>query len=117
MDELVASNYVCHLTGGGGLHGPEGWKQAWATDFSAFPDYHIAIEDMVGEGDKVATRYTLTGTHKGEFHGIAPTGKRFTMSSIMIDRIVGGEFVEGWLVYDVLGMRQQLGIIPTPGQG
>jgi len=117
VDELVASNYVGHIAGMEDVRGPEGWKQAWAEAFTAFPDYHATIEDMVGEEDKVVARYTETGTHQGEFMGIAPTGKQFTVSSIMIDRIVGGKFVEGWLVMDALGVMQQLGVIPTPGQG
>jgi predicted ester cyclase len=68
---------------------------------------------MIVEGDKVAVRYTLTGTHKGEFMGALATKKKVTMEEIIIIRIVGGKFVESWARYDTLGFMQQLGLIPT----
>jgi predicted ester cyclase len=71
---------------------------------SAFPDLHITIDDVVAEGDKVATRWTLRGTHKGEFTGITPTGKQLAMWGMSIDRVVGGRIVETWIRYDTLGL-------------
>lgn len=113
VDELCATNYVLHIAGFGDIRGPEAVKQSWAEAFTGFPDYHATIEDMVSEADKVVARFTETGTHQGEYLGIAPTGKRFIISSTLIDLIVGGKFVEAWLVMDILGMLQQLGIIPS----
>lgn len=82
---------------------------------AAFPDLHVTVEDMVAEGDKVVARVTMSGTHKGEFMGIAPTGKQITVGIIEILRIAGGKVVEHWNVVDSLGMMQQLGAVPAPG--
>ena len=78
---------------------------------TAFPDIRITAEDMVAEGDKVACRGTFSGTHKGEFMGIAATGKQINVGVIEILRIVGGKMVEHWNIVDNLGMMQQLGVV------
>ena len=83
---------------------------------SAFPDFKATIDDIIAEGDKVVIRQTFSGTHKGEFMGIAPTGKRVSFGVMDIVRIAGGKFVEHWGQMDSMGMMQQLGAIPTPGQ-
>ncbi|MFQ6087886.1 MAG: ester cyclase [Candidatus Methanofastidiosia archaeon] len=62
----------------------------------AFPDFPLTIEDQIAEGDKVVTHVTFYGTHKGEFKGIAPTGKQVKYAGIGIDRIAGGTVVEMW---------------------
>lgn len=80
---------------------------------SAFPDLHLTIDDMVAERDKVVARVRWTGTHQGDYRGIAPTGKQVTFTAITIYRIVGGKVVEVWEEGDSLGLMQQLGIIPT----
>ena len=72
---------------------------------------------MVAEGDKVACRFTWRGTHKGEFMGIAPTGKQVTAAGIVISHIIGSKEVELWESIDQLGMMQQMGVIPPMGQG
>ncbi len=82
--------------------------------YSAFPDIHLTIDDMVAEGDKVAVRITMTGTHKGEFMGIPPTNKKVTIWAINIYRIAGGKIVEELGKADTLGLMQQLGVVPTP---
>lgn len=83
---------------------------------SGFPDIKMTIEEVVAEGDKVVFRVTVHGTHKGEFKGIAPTGKQVTMTGMQIWRIEGGKIVEGWFNRDDLGLMQQLGVIPSLGQ-
>ena len=83
---------------------------------SAFPDAHFTIEDQIVEGDKVVTRYTATGTQKGELMGIPPTERRVTVTGINITRLDGGKIVEGWTNFDALGMLQQLDVIRAPGQ-
>jgi predicted ester cyclase len=113
-DELIDANFIDH---GMGFKGPEGFKNYVTTFTTAFPDLHLTIDDMVAEGDKVAMRLTARGTHKGDFMGIAPTGKQFTASGIVIQRIAGNKMAEGWLVNDVLGIMQQLGVVPPVGQG
>jgi len=91
-------------------------KQTISEEFSAFPDLHYTIDDMVAEGDKVATRVTMTGTHKGEFMGIPPTNKKITIRAIFIHRFAGGKIVEEHCEYSALDLMQQLGLkeIPTP---
>jgi len=117
VDELYAANFVGHLAGMEDVRGPEGLKQLVTGFLTAFPDLHRVIEDLVAEGDKVVARLTVTGTHKGDFQGIAPTGKQATVTVIVIFRIVGGKIVETWELIDMLGVMQQIGAIPTPGQG
>ena len=93
----------------------EGYKQTLAMAFAAFPDWHLTIEDMIAEGDKVVTRYTIRGTHQGAFLGIPPTGKQFTYTAITIAQIVNGKAVELRNEFDNLGLLQQLGVIPSMG--
>lgn len=82
---------------------------------SAFPDLRVSIEDLVASGDRVVTRCTTTGTQDGEYFGIPPTGNRVTMTEVQIYRVVNGRIVELWLVFNVLGVLQQLGVIPPRG--
>jgi len=112
LDEFIVTDYVDHDPLPGQAPGREGYKQAGTMILKAFPDFQIAVEDMIAEGDKVVVRSTCSGTHKGEFMGIAPTGKKVTFTQISIYRIVGGKFVEEWSNMDTLGFLQQLGVIP-----
>jgi len=118
IDELFAPDFVEHEQLPPGIPaGSEGVKQMSTMFRSAFPDFKATIDDMIAEGDKVVARSTWSGTHKGEFMGIAPTGKRVSFGVIDIVRIAGGKFVEHWGQMDNLGLMQQLGIIPAPGEG
>jgi steroid delta-isomerase-like uncharacterized protein len=92
--------------------GREGFRRQWKKWRSAFPDLHFAIDDLIGEGDKVLTRWTLTGTHRGEFMGIPATGRTISVSGMSLDRIEDGLVVEGFDGWDALGLRRQLGAIP-----
>ena len=112
VDEIIANNYVYHGSGGQEFKGPEGFKQFVTMLRTAFPDLHLTVEDMVAEGDKVAHRLTLRGTHKGDLMGIAPTGKQVTTTAITISRFVGGKEVEAWSSMDML---QQMGVAPPIG--
>jgi steroid delta-isomerase-like uncharacterized protein len=114
IDELYATDIVYHSSTGRDIRGIKDYKQHISEFYSAFPDLHFTIDDMVAEGDKVAVRFTGTGTNKGAFMGIPPTNKKITVWEIEIDRFAGGKFVEGWSRYDTLGLMQQLGLIPTP---
>jgi steroid delta-isomerase-like uncharacterized protein len=96
--------------------GREGSKQFVGMYFSAFPDLQINIEDLVAEGDKVVGRVSYRGTHKGELMGIPATGKVTSVSAMEILRFEGDKIAEHWSVVDQLGMMQQLGVIPAPGQ-
>jgi len=109
IDEVVASDYVGHGIGAPEVKGSEGLKQRLTLLRTAFPDVHITVDDMVAAGDKVATRTTFHGTHKGEYLGIAPTGKTITAPGIGIMRIANGKIQENWLAGTLL---QQLGVGP-----
>ena len=87
-------------------------KEVFAKLHRAFPDLHIAVEDVIAEGDKVACRNTVTGTHQGEYMGLPPTGKSITYNEIFIFRFAGGRIAETWGVVDVLSQMRQLGVIP-----
>ncbi len=114
VDELIAPSYVLHNPVME-LKGPEGFRQYITTVRTAFPDYHFAIDDIVAEGDKVALRFTFTGTHKGNLPDIAPTGKQVTQIEALFYRFAGGKLLEAWQYSNLLALYQQLGISP-PGQ-
>lgn len=117
VDEHVAPDVVEHnpvFPGQG--PGREGFRQSVAMPLSAFPDLQITIEEMVAEGDKIVVRWVARGTHRGEFMGIPPTNRQVTVEGIDIYRYAGGKRVETWRQWDRLGLMQQLGPIPTPGQ-
>jgi len=75
----------------------------------------VTVEDVIAEGDKVVTRWTIRGTHRGEFMGQPPTGKQVTWSGINITRLVAGKAVEDWVEQDTLGLMQQLAGTLEPG--
>jgi steroid delta-isomerase-like uncharacterized protein len=83
---------------------------------AAFPDSHHTIEDLIAEGDKVVTRFTWTGTHRGEFEGIPPSGRRISVAGIWIHRLEGGRIVEGrdWGLVDWMSLLRQLDALPDP---
>jgi steroid delta-isomerase-like uncharacterized protein len=112
VDEIFA-DYVSHQPDGSVLErGPEDVKRFMGEFRSAFPDFHTTIEDQIAEGDRVATRWTMHGTHEGEFRGIAPTGGQIRVTGIGIFRFSEGKVVESWDNFDQLGMMQQLGVVP-----
>ena len=93
--------------------GAELLKEVFARLHRAFPDLHVAVEDVIAEGDKVVGRNTVTGTHRGDYMGIPPTGKSITYNEIFIGRFAGGRIAETWGVVDVLSQMRQLGAIPA----
>ena len=115
-DEIFATNFVNHDPSRPEVRDVSSYKQLAAAVRAAFPDFHVTIEDMVAEGDKVAIRYTSTGTHKSEYRGLPPTGKQVTVTGMRIYRFASGKIVENWWNSDVLGFMQQLGVIPPMGQ-
>jgi steroid delta-isomerase-like uncharacterized protein len=98
VDEFMAANYVEHpITSGVLPPGPEGLKEAITTYHTAFPDLEATLDDILAEGEMVAYRWILRGTHLGEWLGIPPTGNHFTASGISVYRIAEGKVVEGWI--------------------
>jgi steroid delta-isomerase-like uncharacterized protein len=115
-DEFVARDYLDHAAQPGQAPGLDGAKQKWAMFIAAIPDLRVPIEDLVAEGDKVVVRWTAEGTQRGELLGIPPTGKRLRFSGISIYRLAEGKVAEVWEQFDRLGLMQQLGVVPSPGQ-
>jgi steroid delta-isomerase-like uncharacterized protein len=122
IEQLVSSsNYTLHLSG---MPSPMDWngtKQFYTSIWSAFPDLHHDILDMVaedsqgeGEGeDKVAVRYNIIGTHKGELQGIPPTGKKVSFGAMDFITLIDGKVAEEWETADTMGLMQQIGAIPS----
>ena len=114
VDELVATEYAYHDPQYPESEGVEGYKQRVSTYRSAFPDIHFTVEDMIAEGDKLAFRWSSTGTQTGDLPDIPATNRTTSVWGIGIVRIVNGKIVEEWVVWDTLGMMQNLGVAPTP---
>jgi predicted ester cyclase len=93
--------------------GLEGVRAFYQTFFSAFPGSQLSFEDILSDGDKVAVRFTVRGAHRGEFQGMAPTGKAFSVGGITILRFEDGRCIERWSQADFLGLLQQLGAAPV----
>jgi steroid delta-isomerase-like uncharacterized protein len=114
-DEIFAPDFVDHSSAPGlPATGPESFRQTAIMFRSAFPDVRATIDDLIAEGDKVVVRSTWHGSHQGDFFGIPPTGKDFTLTAIDIVRVVDGKVVEHWGNEDDLGMLAQLGIVTPP---
>ena len=117
VGELIASDFVAHASLPiGEIHGPEGVARYFTTLREAFPDLHFTIEDQIAEADRAVTRWTARGTHRGAFRGLPPSGRQVRVTGITINRVAGGKVVEGWMNLDELGLLQQLGVKPGPGQ-
>jgi steroid delta-isomerase-like uncharacterized protein len=111
IDELVEPDAMIRTPVPLDVTGAEALKHVWAVLLEAFPDLHVTVEDMIAEGDKVVVRNTVTGTHRGEYMGLPPTGKSVTYDEIFIFRFVNGRIAETWGVVDVLSQMKQLGVI------
>ena len=116
IDEICSPEFVNHSAPPGTPADREGIRILTTMFKGAFPDSYFTVEDMIAEGDKVVTRKTFHGTHEGEFMSIPPSGRTVNVSLIDVVRISDGQVVEHWSVGDNLGMMQQLGVIPQPGE-
>ncbi len=117
-DEIYASDFVDHDRAlDWEMHGPEEMREYVGIYHSAFPDFQVTLEDQISEGDKVVNRWVARGTHRGEYQGVASTGKEVEFTGIHISRInEEGKLAESWQNYDALGLMRQIGAIPTPEQ-
>ena len=114
LDSLVAQDIVSHAALPGLPPGLQGGKLAHQAFLAPFPDLQTTTEDLIADGDRVVERYTARGTHKGEFMGAPPTGKKFAIETIVIYRFAGGKIVEMWGLNDSQALMMQLGLMPTP---
>ena len=116
---VYADDFVAHFPPTSELperHGLDGVAQSIVRIRAAFPDWHEAVDDLVEEGDRVVSRYTSRGTHRGPFWGIPPTGRTITVAEISIFRIASGRVAEQWCLVDELARMEQLGgVLERPG--
>jgi len=108
LDEVISSDFYDPTFK---LRGAEAYKQFETAFFNGFPDWIETIEDIIAEGDKVWVRFTATGTHKGEWLGLAPTGKKVTLKEVQIWRLADGKVVSKDSIGDLLDAFKQLGLI------
>ena len=113
VDDCFAADFVGHHPSTPDWIGRESVKVAVRIMHKAFPDFTETVEDVIAEGDRVVTRFTSCGTHRGKLGAIAPTRRCISMAEFAIFRLVGGRIVEKWGLIDRLGMYQQLGVVPA----
>jgi steroid delta-isomerase-like uncharacterized protein len=112
IGELFADDFVAHDPSLPPLPaGPEGVALHALASRTAFPDQRVTLDDVLADGDRVAVRFTLRGTHRGDLLDLAPTGRRVEVQSVAIYRIAGGKMAEAWVGFDLMGMLQQLGVL------
>jgi steroid delta-isomerase-like uncharacterized protein len=119
FDEVLAPDFLYHDPDAPTIRTCEDYKHYVTEIHRVFPDLHLTIEDVIAEGDQVVVRWTLQGTHTGNITtpmSLPATGKQVSMAGISIDRFAGGKVVESWQQGDTLGMIQQLGLLPVPGE-
>jgi steroid delta-isomerase-like uncharacterized protein len=114
-DEIFAAQAELNDSGKTMTVTPEDLKNRHRAQLAAMPDCKLTLDDLVAEGDRVAYRWTLSGTQTGPLRGIPPTGKHAVMTGMTIMQVADGKIVAGWHNYDMLGVLQQLGLIPVPG--
>ena len=113
-DELVTEDFVDHQAIPGLPPGREGFKMLNSMFRSAMPDVWVTVDDIITDGDKVAARWTSTGTHQGDLFGIPPTGNAVKITATVVYRTENGRLAEGWINRDDVGLMRQLGVIPSP---
>jgi steroid delta-isomerase-like uncharacterized protein len=116
VDELMSPSHAMHNNHvPDSCIGPEAYKREVARFMTGFPDLRFTVEDMLAENDKVAVGWTISGTHKGEFRGISPTGRKVSVEGITINHIADGKIMDSYISVDYLGLMQQLGVAPAFG--
>ena len=111
LDKLVAPDYTEH---GEGFQGVEPFRQQITAFRAAFPDLHVSIDDLLIDGDRFASRTTVTGTHTGDLMGIPATGKHISVGAVDLGRIENGQAKERWGGLDMYALLTQLGVISAP---
>jgi hypothetical protein len=112
IDQVVAPDALFHPSTPVDPMGRQALEQLWTTLLHAFPDLHVETEDLIAEGDRIACRNTVTGTHQGDFQGLPPTGRSVSYHEMFVVRFADGLVAESWGVVDVLTQMRQLGLMP-----
>jgi len=114
VEEVYAEDCVEHAPFGPDVEGRDAIREQLHGFIGAFSDFRATVEEVVTEGDRVAMRVTLSGTHDGDFMGIEPTGNTFEIENTVFTRVEDGKIAERWLLPDMMGMLTQLGVIESP---
>lgn len=115
VEEFIAPDAVIHSTEPEPLHGPATVRQFVEALLNAFPDTRVEVVHLMAEGDWTAVHFRATGTHQGDFMGIAPTGKPIDIRGTSFQRFKEGKMVEEWEIVQEMAMMRQLGVVPAPG--
>ena len=114
LDAIVSPDYVLHPED---IRGVEGLKEMVTAYRSAIAGLHITIDHQFTEGDYVATRYTIRGSHDGDLMGAPPTGRDVEFTGITVSRCRDGKIVEEWELVDTVGLLRQIGVLPEMARG
>jgi steroid delta-isomerase-like uncharacterized protein len=114
IGEVTTADVELHGGSAGEVRGQQQFQQVIQAWRAAFPDARSTVDQQIAEGDRVVTRWTARGTHTGDFQGMAPTGKPFTLTGITIERVMDAKIAEVWVNRDDLGLLSQLGALPAP---
>ena len=114
FDEIFSSEYVLHRNDGIDIIGIDASKENVTSTRTSFPDFNVAVDDLIITGDKVVMRWTITGTNTGPLGDLPPTGKKFKVSGVTIGHFVDGKAREAWMFYNEVLSLSQLGFTITP---
>ena len=117
IKEIISPSHALHgpIVSGSSI-GPEAYKRNVLVFLAGYPDLHWTIEDTIAENDKVVACWTISGTHRGDYMGIPATNKKVSVDGITIHHIADGKIMDSYSNWDVLGMMQQVGVVPPLGQ-
>lgn len=114
INEILSPSHALHGPNfSGSAIGPEAYKREASAFFAGFPDLHWTVEDIIAERGKVVACWTFSGTHKGEYMGIAATNKKVSVDGMTIHHLAGGKIMDSYSIRDALGLMQQLGAVPA----
>ena len=113
MNELHVESFVWRKPGEVTVTSRDGMREMIEVYVAAFLDLHFTVEDQMSDGDRVVTRWSVRGTHRGEFGGIAPTGNAITFRGITMSRLEDGQLVEKWENFNELSLMRQIGAVPA----
>lgn len=108
VDKVVSPHFISHDWPEDGPIGPQAFREYYSAMRSAVPDARYEVDDLIADGDRVVVRWRLIGTHKGDFRGIAATGRAIELKGIAIYRVEGGKLMERWVVSDLHGRLEEI---------